>query len=366
MAMKFTSLALAVALFATPALAQPEDGPPRPELPPLTLNSQMTDAQIGAALDPWLAGLQRDGVFNGALLVARNGQEIYARAYGERDITTHAALTADDRFALASIGKAFTHVAIAQLIQQGRLSPETTIADVLPDYPGDVSRTATVRQLLTHEGGVADIFGPAFRALPKETLTNNHAYYEFVSRQPPMFAPGAAQEYCNGCYVVLGEIIERISGQTYEAYVAEHVFAPAGMTRSAFLRHDQLPEDAARYIGHPMGPGTPAQDVSRFHGVAGSAAGNAYSTLRDMLAFDNALRGHRLLNPQFTAQVLRGEPETGRATARVGFAGGGPGVNTLLFGNGAWTLIVLTNFEEPAGETIGSTVFPLLAGPRPQ
>jgi hypothetical protein len=123
---------------------------------------------------------------------------------------------------------------------------------------------------------------------------------------------------------------------------------------------------ASRFTGRPQGPGTPLQDVSRFHGVGGSAAGGAYSTLRDLLAFDNALREHRLLNPEMTAQVLRGQPETSRATARIGFAGGAAGVNTLLYGNGAWTVIVLTNYPPPAGETIGSTVFPLLAGPRPQ
>ncbi len=366
MANKFAALALGLALVTGPGWAQPQDGPPRPQLPPLTLNAQMTDAQIGAALDPWLAGLQRDGVFNGAMLVARNGQEIYAHAYGARSVSGTAAIDVDDRFAVASIGKAFTHVAIAQLIQQGRLTPETTIADVLPDYPNATSRSATVAQLLNHQGGVADIFGPAHRDAPKDRFVNNHAYYELVSNQPPTFAPGAGQEYCNGCYVVLGEMIEKISGQSYEAYIAEHVFAPAGMTRSGFLRHDQLPEDVARFTGRPMGPGTPLRDVAEFHGVSGSAAGNAYSTLRDMLAFDNALREHRLINPELTAQVLRGQAATGRATSRVGFAGGAPGVNTLLFGNGAWTVITLTNYPPPAGETIGSAVFPLLAGPRPQ
>ncbi len=362
---KFPGLALALSFLAAPALAQ-DDGPPRPQLPPLTLNAPMTDAQIGAALDPWLTELKLDGVLNGAVLVARDGREIFARAYGVRDVASNTALGVDDRFAVASIGKAFTHVAVAQLIQDGRLSPTTTIADVIPDYPNAESRTATVQQLLGHEGGIADIFGGAFRALPMEQLINNHAYYMFVSQQPAMFAPGERNEYCNGCYVVLGEIVERVSGQPYEQYVAEHVFARAGMNHSAFLRNDQLPADAARFTGHPRGLSRPAEDVTRFHGVSGSAAGNAYSTTRDLLAFDNALREHRLLNADLTAQVLRSQPENGRATARIGFAGGAPGVNTLLIGNGVWTVIVLTNHEPPAGETIGSTVFPLLAGPRPQ
>src|SRR5690606_3404212 len=122
----------------------------------------------------------------------------------------------------------------------------------------------------------------------------------------------------NGCYVVLGEIIARISGRSYEDYIAEHVFAPAGMRRSGFFRHDRLPENSARFTGRPQGPEGPLMDVSSFHGVAGSAAGNAYSTLRDMLAFDNALREHVLLNPELTAQVLHGEPEGDRATTRIG------------------------------------------------
>lgn len=365
MANKLLGLALGLCLAATPAAAQ-QDGPPPPQLPPLSLNAQMSDTEIAADLDPWLAGLNGDGVFNGALLVARNGQEIYARTYGVRDVETNTALDVDDRFAIASIGKAFTRVAISQLIQQGRLTPETTIGDVLPDYPNVVSRAATVEQLLGHRGGIANFFGPATREIPKTQFSSNHAYYEVVSRLEPMFAPGAREEYCNGCYVVLGEIIERVSGQPYERYVAEHIFAPAGMSRSGFFRHDQLPADAARFLGRPRGPESPLQDVTRFHGIAGSAAGNAYSTLRDLLAFDNALRENRLTSPEMTAQMLRGQPQAERATARIAFVGGAPGVNTLLAGNGAWTVIVLTNFDEPAGETIGSTMFPLLAGPRPQ
>jgi CubicO group peptidase (beta-lactamase class C family) len=360
------ALALSAALLAGAASAQPDDGPPRPDLPPLALNGQMTDAEIGAALDPWLAGLNRDGIFNGVLLVARDGREIYARAHGAVDASSAAAISLDTRFSLASIGKAFTHVAVAQLIQQGRLAPETTIADVLPDYPVAISRTATVQQLLTHQGGVADFFGPAFRMTPKDSLVDNHAYFQLVASQPSTFAPGEVREYCNGCFVVLGEMIAAITGQPYEDYVREHVIATAGLAGTDFTRYDRAPDNTARFTGRPMGPGTPLEDVSRFHGVAGSAAGGLYSTARDMLAFDNALREHRLLNPEMTAQVLRSQPETGRSSARVGFAGGSPGVNTLLIGNGAWTVIVLTNFDEPAGETVGEAVFPLLAGPRPQ
>lgn len=359
-----TALA-ALVLCAAPAAAQ-DDGPPMPQLPALSLTPQSSDAEVSSGLDAWITDLAREQRFNGAVLVARDGREIYAGAHGVRDVASNQALTVDTRFPLASIGKAFTHVAIAQLIEAGRLSPDDTIGELLPDYPTAASRGATVQQLLTHRGGIADIFGPVFRDTPKDRLASNHAYYELVASQPSLFAPGAQEEYCNGCYVVLGEIVARVSGRSYEDYVAENVFARAGMARSGFLSQANLPDDAARFTGRPQGPQGPLMDVSRFHGFAGSAAGNAYSTVRDMLAFDTALREHRLVNPALTAEILRGQPETGRATARIGFAGGAPGVNTMLYGNGAVTFIVLTNREPPTAEAIGQTVFPLLAGPRPQ
>lgn len=366
MSAKSAVLACAAALMlaAPPAAGQP--GQPLPHLPPLAVGAAMADAEIARTLDAWLADLNRQGRFNGAVLVARDGREIYAGARGAIDADGGGPLNADTRFALASIGKAFTHVAVAQLMQAGRIAPDDTIGEVLPDYPNAASRGATVAQLLGMRGGVADIFGPAFRDTPKDQLASNHDYYLLVARQPAMFAPGEREQYCNGCYIVLGEIIARVSGQSYEDYVAEHVFAPAGMARSGFFRHDRLPENCARFTGRPQGPDGPLADVSSFHGVAGSAAGNAYSTLRDMLAFDTALREHRLLNADYTAQVLRGQPESGRARTRVGFAGGAPGVNTMYYGNGAWTLVVLTNRPPPAAEAVSQTVFPLLAGPRPQ
>jgi len=347
-----------------PATAAAQEG--QPQLPPPAISSEMSHAEIAAGLDAWLGDLHRQGVLNGAVLVARDGREIYANAFGETDLTDGAALTSDSRFPIASIGKAFTHVAVAQLIEAGRLSRDTTLGEIIPDYPQAVTRSATIEQLLHYRAGVADIFTPAFMEMPKDQLTANADYYRLVSAQTPLFAPGEREEYCNGCFVVLGEIIARVSGQSYEAYISQHVFQPAGMLRTSFLRHDQLPADAAHFAGRPMGPEDELVDVADFHGVAGSAAGNVYSTLRDLLAFDNALREHRLINAENTGDLLRSAPESGRATARVGFAGGGPGVSTLLYANGAWTVVVLTNRDEPGAEAIGVAVFPLLAGPRPQ
>lgn len=344
-----------------------DDGPEMPRLSPPAITAEMPDAQIASALDGWFGDLNRAGRFDGAVLVAHNGQPIFTHAYGPADRAHNVASNLDTRFPLASIGKLFTAIAIAQLEQQGRLHASDTIGQLIQDYPTAASRGATIDQLLNMRGGVADIFGPAFRDAPKEQFTANAAYYRFVSSQPALFAPGEREEYCNGCYVVLGEIIARVSGMSYEDYVAQNILTPVGMTRSGFFRRDQLPENTAIFYGAPRGPGTPIEDVSQFHGLAGSAAGNIYSTLGDMLQLDNALREHRLLDAAHTAQVLHAAaPESGRASKRIGFAGGAPGVNTMLHGNGAWTLIVLANREPPTAEAVDQAVFPLLAGPAPQ
>jgi len=324
----------------------------------------MTDAEISAALDGFFASYAERGAFSGVALAARNGREIYVGAYGEADRAAHAPNTADTRFDLASIGKAFTHVAVLQLIQQGRLALETTIGDVIPDYPNAPARNATIGQLLTHRGGIADIFGPAFRDAPKDQFVSNAAYYAFVSQQPQLFAPGEREEYCNGCYIVLGEIIARVSGTTYEDYVRQHILAPAGMTRTDFLRRDRMPADGARPYGSPR-PDMPLMDVTSFHGAAGNGAGGVFASARDLLAFDNAVREHRLLNAEQTARFLGGQPQEGRATTRQGRAGGGPGANAILVGNGDWTLILLTNRDPPFAESAGPQLFPLLAGQRP-
>lgn len=358
-------IVLCLLVVVTPAWAQggPRPRPDAPQLAPPTVSAAMSDAEIAAALQTWFAGYAAQGQFSGVALVARGGREIFAGAYGEADRAAHVANGADTRFSTASIGKAFTHVAILQLVQAGRLSLTTRLGEVIPDYPIEAARTATIEQLLGHRAGIGDLFGPAFRGEPKQNYTSNAAYYAFIARQPQMFAPGEREQYCNGCYIVLGEIIARVSGLSYEDYIAQRIFAPAGMTRSGFFRHDQLPSDSARFYGSPRGPGGEIEDVSAFHGVAGSGAGGAYSTARDLLAFDNAVREHRLLNAEGAAHFLRGAPESGRATARIGRAGGGPGVNGMLMGDGAWTVILLTNRDPPFAETAGPQVFSLFAGP---
>ena len=352
---------LFLSFLTAPALGQPAHQ--EPPLTPPSVSAQMSDAQIAASMEAWLGDLNARGNFDGAVLIARDGKEIFAHAYGLAHRHRDIGADVETRYPLASIGKLFTAIAVAQLEQAGKLHGSDTLGALIPDYPNSVSRAATIDQLLNMQAGVGDAFGPAFLEAGAETFASNADYYRFVSQAPSEFAPGARTQYCNGCYIVLGEIVARIAGMGYEDYIAQNIIAPLGMSRTGFVHRNAPPPDTATFYGSPRGPGGAIVDVSEFHGLAGSAAGNIYSTLRDLLKLDNALREHRLLNAQYTAQVLQAAPEAGRATKRIGFAGGGPGVNTMLHGNGAWTLIVLANREPPQAEAVDAAVFPLLAGP---
>jgi CubicO group peptidase (beta-lactamase class C family) len=366
MKLQLVALGLVVALVsAEPAVAQqgpPPGGPPMaaPDLPPPPITPAMNDTQLASALDPWIAGLVAKDAFSGVILVAHNGREMFAHAYGFADRARKTAPGVDTPFNIASVGKMITQTAIMQLVDAGKLSLDDTVGKWLPDYPQAATRGATITQLLNHKGGLADFFGPKFDQIPKSQFTDNSAYYRFVSSQPPLFAPGEREEYCNGCYAVLGEIIAKVSGKSYERYVQDNIFAGARMSRTVFGR----PASAAHAYGKPR-PDAELQVVDNFHGV-GSAAGGSFSTVRDLNAFNEALRTNKLTSAKATALILHSKAdEQGRSTARIGIAGGAPGANALLTSNGEWTVVVLANLDPPAASA-GQAIFRTLAGPPPQ
>jgi len=291
------------------------------------------------------------------VLVARGGRTVFARGYGDADQSAHVPNTPDVRFNIGSINKAFTNVAIRQLVAEGKLHLTDTIGALIPDYPNANARVATVQQLLDHQGGIADFFGPGFAAIPKDRLQSNRDYLTLVANQPLTFLPGTRRQYCNGCYIVLGEIVARVSGQPYETYVSERVFRPAGMSRTGFLGATPRSADVARGYTRRAGDGTTPQDNAAMHGARGSAAGGAYSTAADLLAFVEALRSHRLLDAAATSNVLGGDGDT----ASMAIAGGAPGLNAIVNVNGSTVVVVLANMDPPQAERTGEALARQLA-----
>jgi D-alanyl-D-alanine carboxypeptidase len=336
---------------------QPPGSPPPSGLPAPPISPTMNTEAMSTALDGYLADLSAKENFSGTVLVAKAGEPVFERGYGEANRAAKTPNMPGTRFNVGSIGKAFTHVAICQLIAKGKLEATDTIGDLLPDYPNTQARAATVEQLLTHTAGIANFFGPEFEAAEKKRFQSNDDYFRFVAPLPLTAAPGAQQMYCNGCYVVLGAIVARVSGMPYETYITENVFKPAGMTGAGFASVGDK-DVATGYERNPVNGSL--ENTSNRHGERGSGAGGSYARVRDLLAFDNAVREFRLLSRPMTGSFLHAPPDATATGARVAdrftVAGGAPGINAMIQSTGAWTVIVEGNWSPPNAQRLAQEI----------
>lgn len=289
--------------------------------------------------------------FSGVVMLAKDGAPLLERAYGFADPATKTKNRVDTKFNLGSINKVFTQVAIAQLAAAGKLALDDSVRKHLPDYPSPVADKITVRQLVEFRSGLGDFFGPEFQAAPPSKIRKLSDYLPLFVHKPLLFEPGTEQRYSNAGYIVLGLIVERVTGQSYYDYVREHIFKPAGMkdTDSYFI--DENVPNRARGItkhGDLQMPGR------------GSSAGGGYSTAADLLQFSKALSANQLLPATWTDFIFHG-PEH-----NLGVAGGAPGINATLLIEPPYTLVVLSNFDPPAAEEIARAARPLLGGKGPQ
>ncbi|HDS1103529.1 MULTISPECIES: serine hydrolase domain-containing protein [Stenotrophomonas] len=285
-----------------------------------------------------LDALRAQDALSGALLVARNGQVLLDWRGGQADREGGIPVRADTRFRLASSNKMFTSVAILQLVQAGKLGLDDTIGKHLPDYPNKaVAAEVTVRQLLTHTSGLGDFFGDDFEQYSASLKTLDD-YVQRFAKDAPQFTPGSQDSYSNYGFIVLGRLIETVSGQSYHAYVEQHILRPAGMTGTGFEPETvKVPQRAVAYTKKD------GQWVRETKSLPwrGMSAGGGYSTATDMLKFAEALRGGKLVPPALlqqatTAQnhkrwygfgfVVQGE---GREH-QYGHEGGAPGSNSAI------------------------------------
>ena len=337
--------------------------------PPELAIARLSDAALVAALREKLDRDAEADAFAGAVLVARGGRTLFEGAYGQADRERNIANTLDTRFRIGSMNKMFTAVAILQLVQQGKIRLDAPIGTYLGDYPNaDVASKVTVHHLLTHTGGTGDIFGPQFTAKRLELRTIGD-YLTLYGERALEFEPGARWAYSNYGFILLGAIVERVSGESYHDYVARHVFAPAGMTATG-----AAPEDSAvagrsvgytRFLGDALVPNTATLPWR------GTSAGGGYSTVRDLARFAAALREHRLLDARHTELLTTGKVDafggryaygfvdrTNAGVRLVGHGGGAPGMNGELFiePRSGTVVAVLANLDPPAASRVADFV----------
>jgi CubicO group peptidase (beta-lactamase class C family) len=286
--------------------------------------------------------------FSGAVLIARNGVPVLREAYGLADREKRTPVTPETRFNLGSIDKLITRIAVWQLVAAGKLSLDAPVGTYLPDYPNrDVRERVTARQLYTMRSGVGDFFNDEFRSRHAGIRTVDD-YLSLFAKDPLRFEPGTAMFYSNGGYIILGKLIEVLSGISYYDFVLANITGPAAMKDT---RHYFLDEAVTnRAIGYtamrgPLGPNT-----SSLAG-RGSPAGGGYSTVDDFLKLDAALRTGTLIKGAFADSILTAGFRSG-GTDPLNYGGGGPGTNTqyAAFPDGL-TIIVFTN-RDPSAATV--------------
>jgi CubicO group peptidase (beta-lactamase class C family) len=252
-----------------------------------------------------------------------------------------------------------------QLAQDGRLDLEVPIGRYLADYPNqDVAAKVTIANLLTHTGGTGDIFGPDFDA-HKASLRTLEDYVHLFGTRPLAFAPGSRYAYSNYGFILLGRIVEEVSGLGYDDYIQRNIFEPAGMTSTG-----NLPESTVlprRAIGY-MGSGDPLRRADETLPLSGTSAGGGYSTVVDFNRFVNGLTSHQLLRSDTLQKLIDGgiTMDDGQFVAfdfggsmagagrYIGHNGGAPGQSGALyhFLDSDFTVVVLSNRDPGAAESI--------------
>ncbi len=336
--------------------------------------SKMSDGDLLLALESKLTGWSDEGRFSGVVLLARRDRVIFHRAYGLADRTTAKPNTLVTRFRIGSVNKLFTAIAILQLVDSGRIRLQDPVGKYIPDLPNrEIADKVTIHQLLTHTGGTGDFFGPEYYA----RLSALRTLGDFLALDPMRkleFEPGTRCQYSNYGYLLLGRVIERVTGDDYHGSIRKRIFIPAGMRSSGSPAEDEKIANRAR--GYTKALGTTAWlDSADTLPMRASSAGGGLTTAQDLFKFARGLSGGRLLSDERTRQLIsvqvpRGETcpapfAYGLVDARdsngngwVGLNGGAEGQNAhwKFYPKSEFTLAVLSNLDLPAADRVAQFV----------
>ncbi len=268
----------------------------------LTVNSCLAGCnQLKHKIETYLNAAHEYWDFHGSVLIAVDGQIIFSKGYGFANQKMGIPNTPQTKFFIGSITKQFTAVAILKLQEKGLLHINDPITKFLPEYPKETGDKITIHHLLCHTSGL-----PNYTDFPEVVLkrlnpiTPREIMKTFMNR-PLEFTPGTNFRYSNSGYILLGMIIEAVSGQSYEAYLHHEILKPSGMYNSGYARREAgLPERADGYTLEEQN----LVDALPVHFSMLHTAGALYSTVEDMLRWDRALFTDKILSPVSIDKML--------------------------------------------------------------
>lgn len=293
-------------------------------------------------LDSALTALHQLQLFNGAVLVAQEGQVLYKKAFGQNDAGGKTLLSTQSSFNLASVSKQFVAISAMLLKEENKLQYDDPVQKYLPNFPYP---NIKVRQLLTHTSGLPEYFDLAQRQLTLlDTLTNEDLLQLLVRRKPALeFEPGSQWSYCNTGYILLALVVEKASGKPFAQFFAERIARPLGLSHT--------------FVYHFKGPAAPAQrvmgmrreggkwlpdDLISIDGVVGD--GNVYSSAEDLLRWEQALYTEKLVKKSTLEEAFTSVKLNDGSTYPYGFGWAVAKDGRELSHTGSWvgfrTLIV--------------------------
>ncbi len=324
-------------------------------------------------MNEYMNELKKQYPFNGAVLVSQKGKIIFRQAYGKADFEKNIPNTPDTKFSIASVSKQFTAVGIMILQERGELNVKEPISNYLPDYPnGD---KITIENLLTHTSGLAEY-------LTNELLTSNASKNKYTPEEiitlfkdkPSVFETGTKFKYCNSNYILLGSIIEKVSGMKYEDFLTNNIFKPLKMKNTGFyLDTSNTSKKSNAYLRSNTGAQNVITTKGYINHTLGYAAGGMYSTLDDLYLWHRALSDEKILTKESLAQVYKEYLPGSNYGYGVGLdvingqkciahMGTMPGVNTIIsrYIDEDTCIVVLSNLAQIDVDKIQSNLYSIL------
>jgi len=345
-----------------PPARPPSDLPPAPSL---------SQAEMVKELDAYIDKLAGAEAFSGTVLLAKDGEIIYRKAAGLASRAFNVPNDMETKFNLGSMNKMFTAVAIAQLAERGQLRYDDSTGTYLgTDWlPETITSRVQIRHLLTHSSGLGSYFNETFDCSSRALFRTVDDYKPLVAGETLAFEPGSDWQYSNTGFLLLGAIVEKVSGLSYFEYVKRHIFEPAGMASTDSYEMDIDTPNLAIGYSRERGPGgTVWRNNLYAHVVKGGPAGGGFSTAEDLLRFALAMRSGRLVRPETLDLLWSPKPELhspgygygfmvsqgpdGRA---VGHGGGFAGISSELdiHLDSGYTIVVLSNMDRAAQNVTG-------------
>jgi CubicO group peptidase (beta-lactamase class C family) len=308
---------------------------------PLVHAAPASSQDVAARIDQVLSATYKADAPGATVIVVKDGKTILRKGYGLADVERKLPLAPDTVMRLGSVTKQFTAAAIMMLVDEGKIKLDDDITVYLPDYPAQ-GKKVSIEHLLTHTSGIVSYTGkPGFKNGMQDDLTVSRMIDSFKS-DPLEFEPGSRYKYNNSGYFLLGAIIEKVSGLTYDKFVEQRIFVPLGMKHTAYEGHERSKTvHALGYTTKQGGGFAPGAAISMTQPYA---AGSLVSNVDDMARWDAAVSSGKLLKAaswqrSFTPYVLSGGASTnygygwemGKLQGAVMIAHGGsiPGFKTF-------------------------------------